>query len=137
MTEPLIYDLGAPGRMGTSLPDPGVPETALPADLLRTELDLPEVDQMTVVRHFTRLSKLNYAIDQNMSPLGSCTMKYNPRLNEDAARLPGFAASHPLQDPDTVQGNLALMFQLQEWLAEIGGWGGAALQPPAAAQGGF
>src|SRR3989338_1705080 len=137
MTDPLISALGAPGRMGTSLPDPGVPETALPADLLRTELDLPEVDQMTVVRHFTRLSKMNYSIDQNMYPLGSCTMKYNPRLNEDTARLPGFAASHPLQDPDLAQGSLALMYQLQEWLAEIGGWAGVSLQPAAGAQGEF
>jgi len=135
MTEPLIYDLGAPGREGVHMPDPDVPTTAFPANLLRTELDLPEVDQLTVVRHFTRLSKLNYAIDQGMYPLGSCTMKYNPRLNEDTARLPGFWSSHPLQDPDTVQGNLALMFQLQEWLGEIGGFAGVSLQPAAGAHG--
>jgi len=135
MTEPLIYDLGRPGRTGVSLPDPDVPETAFPADLVRGELDLPEVDQLTVVRHFTRLSKLNYSIDQNMYPLGSCTMKYNPRINEDVARLPGFAASHPLQDPDMVQGNLALMYQLQEWLKEIGGFAAVSLQPAAGAHG--
>ena len=137
MTEPLIYDLGAPGRVGVSLPDPDVPTTDLPADLLRADLDLPEVDQLTVVRHFTRLSKLNYSIDQNMYPLGSCTMKYNPRLNEDTARLPGFLHSHPLQDPDSVQGNLALMYQLQEWLKEIGGFAGVSLQPAAGAHGEF
>ena len=137
MTEPLIYDLGAPGRLGVSLPDPDVPTTDLPADLLRADLDLPEADQLTVVRHFTRLSKLNYSIDQNMYPLGSCTMKYNPRLNEDAARLPGFLHSHPLQDPDSVQGNLALMYQLQEWLKEIGGFAGVSLQPAAGAHGEF
>jgi len=137
MTEPLIYDLGAPGRCGTTLPDPDVPATPFPAGLLRSELDLPEVDQLTVVRHFTRLSKMNYSIDQNMYPLGSCTMKYNPRINEDVARLPGFALSHPLQDADTVQGNLALMYQLQEWLAEIGGWAGVSLQPAAGAHGEF
>src|SRR3972149_9197119 len=124
MTEPLICDLGAPGRQGVIMPDPDVPTTAFPADLLRADLDLPEVDQLTVVRHFTRLSKLNYSIDQGMYPLGSCTMKYNPRVNEDAARLPGFALSHPLQDPTTVQGNLALMYQLQEWLGGGGGGGG-------------
>ena len=137
MTEPLIYDLGAPGRQGVIMPDPDVPTTAFPADLLRTNLDLPEVDQLTVVRHFTRLSKLNYSIDQGMYPLGSCTMKYNPRLNEDTARLPGFWSSHPMQEPDTVQGNLALMYQLQEWLREIGGFAGVSLQPAAGAQGEF
>jgi len=137
MTEPLIYDLGAPGRQGVIMPDPDVPTTAFPADLLRTDLDLPEVDQLTVVRHFTRLSKLNYSIDQGMYPLGSCTMKYNPRLNEDTARLPGFWSSHPMQEPDTVQGNLALMYQLQEWLREIGGFAGVSLQPAAGAQGEF
>lgn len=135
MLEPLIYDLSRPGRTGVSLPEPDVPETAFPADLLRSDLDLPEVDQLTVVRHFTRLSQLNFSIDTRMYPLGSCTMKYNPRLNEDAARLPGFAASHPMQPQDAVQGNLALMYQLQEWLKEIGGFAGVSLQPAAGAHG--
>jgi glycine dehydrogenase subunit 2 len=133
--EPLIYDLSKPGRTGVSLPDSDVPETAFPAELLRAELDLPEVDQLSVVRHFTRLSQLNFSIDTRMYPLGSCTMKYNPRVNEDAARLPGFAASHPMQDPDTMQGNLMLMYQLQEWLKEIGGFAGVSLQPAAGAHG--
>jgi len=137
MSEPLIYDLGRPGRAGVHMPDPDVPVTAFPADLLRSDLDLPEVDQLTVVRHFTRLSKLNYSIDQGLYPLGSCTMKYNPRLNEDAARLPGFWSSHPMQDAETVQGSLALMYQLQEWLKEIGGFAGVSLQPAAGAQGEF
>jgi glycine dehydrogenase subunit 2 len=137
MPEPLIYDLGRPGRQGVSLPTPDVPLTPLPADLARDQLDLPEVDQLTVVRHFTRLSNLNYAIDKGMYPLGSCTMKYNPRLNEDTARLPGFAGSHPLQDPELAQGNLALMYQLQEWLKDIGGFAGVSLQPAAGAHGEF
>ncbi len=137
MTEPLIYDLGRPGRQGVSLPESDVPATALPAALLRAELDLPEVDQTTVVRHFTRLSRLNYGIDLGLYPLGSCTMKYNPRINEDAAKLAGFAASHPLQEADTVQGNLALMYQLQEWLKEIGGFAAVTLQPAAGAHGEF
>jgi glycine dehydrogenase subunit 2 len=137
MTEPLIYDLSRPGRTGVPMPEPDVPTTPFPADLVRGDLDLPEVDQLTVVRHFTRLSKLNYSIDQNMYPLGSCTMKYNPRLNEDTARLPGFWSSHPLQDVETVQGCLALMYQLQEWLKEIGGFAGVSLQPAAGAQGEF
>jgi glycine dehydrogenase subunit 2 len=137
MTEALIYDLGRPGRAGVQMPDPDVPLTAIPAGLARAELDLPEVDQTTVVRHFTRLSKMNYSIDQGLYPLGSCTMKYNPRLNEDTARLPGFWSSHPLQDPETAQGSLALMYQLQEWLKEIGGFAGVTLQPAAGAQGEF
>jgi glycine dehydrogenase subunit 2 len=137
MTEPLIYDLGRPGRTGVHMPAPDVPETPIPPHLVRADLDLPEVDQLTVVRHFTRLSKLNYSIDQGLYPLGSCTMKYNPRLNEDTARLPGFWSSHPLQDPTTVQGSLALMYQLQEWLKEIGGFAGLTLQPAAGAQGEF
>ena len=137
MTEPLIYDLGRAGRQGVSLPASDVPATDLPAELLRADLDLPEVDQTTVVRHFTRLSRLNYGIDLGLYPLGSCTMKYNPRINEDAAKLAGFAASHPLQEADTVQGNLALMYQLQEWLKEIGGFAAVTLQPAAGAHGEF
>ena len=136
-TEPLIYDLGRPGRMAVQMPEADVPLADIPAALVRDELDLPEVDQLTVVRHFTRLSKRNYSIDENMYPLGSCTMKYNPRLNEDTARLPGFAAGHPLIDPELAQGSLALMFQLQEWLKEIGGFAGITLQPAAGAQGEF
>ena len=137
MTEPLIYNLGRPGRVGVHMPEPDVPLTAIPEVLARASLDLPEVDQLTAVRHFTRLSKLNYSIDQGLYPLGSCTMKYNPRLNEDVARLPGFWTSHPLQDPETAQGNLAVMYQLQEWLKEIGGFAGVSLQPAAGAQGEF
>jgi len=135
MLEPLIYDLSRPGRQGVTLPACDVPPTPLPDGLARTTLDLPEVDQLTVVRHFTRLSQLNMGIDTHMYPLGSCTMKYNPRVNETAARLPGLAAAHPLQDPETVQGSLALMFALQEWLADIGGFAGVSLQPAAGAQG--
>lgn len=135
MLEPLIYDLSRPGRQGVTLPACDVPPTPLPDGLARTTLDLPEVDQLTVVRHFTRLSQLNMGIDTTMYPLGSCTMKYNPRVNETAARLPGLAAAHPLQDPETVQGSLALMFALQEWLADIGGFAGVSLQPAAGAQG--
>lgn len=136
-TEPLIYELSRPGRTGITLPNPDVPESPFPADLVRGDLDLPEVDQLTVVRHYTRLSQKNFAIDTNTYPLGSCTMKYNPRLNEDTARLPGLALTHPMQDPDTVQGNLALMYELQHWLKEIGGFAAVSLQPAAGAQGEF
>jgi glycine dehydrogenase subunit 2 len=135
MTEPLIYELSAPGRIGALLPDVDVPESPLPADLMRDDLDLPEVSELQVVRHFTNLSRLNYSIDTNFYPLGSCTMKYNPKLNEDMARLPGFSYLHPLTDEEGSQGALALMYQLQQWLAEISGFQGVSLEPAAGAQG--
>jgi len=140
--EPLIYDLGSPGRKAdTLLPKCDVPESdfraELPANLLRDELPLPEVAEIDVVRHFVRLSGLNYAIDKGFYPLGSCTMKYNPKIDEDAARIPGFAMLHPLQDPTTAQGALALMYTLQNWLAEIVGMEAVSLQPAAGAHGEF
>jgi glycine dehydrogenase subunit 2 len=137
MNEPIIYDLGAPGRVGIRMPEPDVPQTELPADLLREDLDLPEVDELTVLRHFQRLSHLNYNIESGFYPLGSCTMKYNPKLNEDIARLPGFAHIHPRQDTSTVQGALEVMYELQEWLKELGGFAGVSLQPAAGAHGEF
>jgi glycine dehydrogenase subunit 2 len=135
MTEPVIFDLGSPGRLGVSLPEPDVPAYPLPRGLARDDLPLPEVAENDVVRHFVRLSQFNYSIDTGFYPLGSCTMKYNPKVNEDAARLTGFAHSHPLQEATTVQGNLALMYSLQEWLKEIGGFAGVSLQPAAGAHG--
>ena len=137
MTEPLIYDLGAPGRSGLRLPAPNVPLSPLPEGMIRPELDLPEVSQFDVVRHFTRLSSLNHSIDKGFYPLGSCTMKYNPRINEDTARLPGFLGTHPLQDESISQGNLFVIHMLQEWLKEIGGFDGVSLQPAAGAHGEF
>jgi glycine dehydrogenase subunit 2 len=135
--EPLIYDLGSAGRSAIKMPDADVPKTELPAHLLRADLDLPEVSEMDVVRHFVRLSHFNHSVDQNFYPLGSCTMKYNPKLNEDMARLPGFAHIHPLQDGTTAQGALAMMYQLQRWLAELSGFEGVSLQPAAGAHGEF
>ena len=135
MSEPLIYDLSAPGRPGVPLPASDVPVAGLPKGLVRRDLPLPELSEIDVVRHFVRLSQLNHSIDTGFYPLGSCTMKYNPKVNEDAARLPGFAFSHPLQDPETAQGNLALMYSLQDWLCEIGGFAGISLQPAAGAHG--
>jgi glycine dehydrogenase subunit 2 len=134
MTEPLLCELSVSGRYGLRFPEPDVPLAEMPA-LLREDLPLPELSEVDVVRHFTRLSKYNYCIDQGMYPLGSCTMKYNPKINEETARLPGFAATHPLQPIETVQGNLLLMYELQEWLKEIGGFAGMTLQPAAGAQG--
>jgi glycine dehydrogenase subunit 2 len=135
MPEPLIYELSCEGRQGVTLPEPDVPTAELPEGFARQDLPLPELAELDVVRHFVRLSQLNHAIDTGFYPLGSCTMKYNPKINEDAARLTGFAFTHPLQDPETVQGNLALMYMLQEWLKEIGGFAGVSLQPAAGAHG--
>ena len=135
MIEPLLCELSVPGRRGVAFPEPDVPMTDLPAGLLRGDLPLPELSEVDVVRHFTRLSQFNYSIDTGMYPLGSCTMKYNPKINEDAARLPGFAYTHPLQPAITTQGNLMLMYYLGEFLKEIGGFAGITLQPAAGAQG--
>ncbi|MEJ7761236.1 MAG: aminomethyl-transferring glycine dehydrogenase subunit GcvPB [Thermomicrobiales bacterium] len=133
--EPLIYDLGKADRRAVRFPTPDVPETDLPADLCRESLDWPEVSEIDVIRHFTRLSQKNHAIDINMYPLGSCTMKYNPKINEAVARYPGFAGIHPDQDPATVQGMLELMWELQGMLAEISGFAHVTLQPAAGAHG--
>jgi glycine dehydrogenase subunit 2 len=135
MPEPLVYDLSSPGRTAVSLPDPDVPVTDLPSGFERDDLPLPELSEIDVVRHFVRLSQLNHSIDTGFYPLGSCTMKYNPKVNEDAARLAGFALSHPLQDQELSQGNLALMYEVQEWLKEVGGFAGVSLQPAAGAHG--
>jgi glycine dehydrogenase subunit 2 len=133
--EPNIYELSTTDRPSHRFPDLDVPAAELPKGMLRDQLELPELSELEVVRHFVRLSQLNYGIDTSFYPLGSCTMKYNPKVNEDAARLPGFAHTHPLQDTRVLQGNLALMFTLQEWLAEIGGFSGISLQPAAGAHG--
>jgi len=135
MLEPTIYELSSPGRVGVEFPAPDVPRAPLPEELERQDLPLPELSELDVVRHFTHISNLNYSIDFGFYPLGSCTMKYNPKVNEAAARLPGFAHTHPLQPIETVQGNLALMFELQEWLKEISGMAAVTLQPAAGAQG--
>ncbi len=135
--ESLIYDISAPGRKGVNLPKCDVPETALPDGWLRDTLDFPEVSEMDAVRHFVNLSQLNYGIDKGFYPLGSCTMKYNPKLNEDVARYAGFAQLHPLTDQDGAQGALAVMYTLQNWLAEVSGFAAVSLSPAAGAQGEF
>ena len=135
--QPLIYDISAPGRIGVNLPDCDVPRAPLPAELMRADLALPEVGEVQVVRHFVKLSQLNYSIDQGLYPLGSCTMKYNPKVNEDAARLAGFAQLHPLTDESGSQGALFLMHELQNWLGEISGFDSVSLTPAAGAQGEF
>ncbi len=135
MTEKTIYEISQPGRKGVTFPDPDVPESTLPEQLNREKLQLPELTELDVVRHFTNLSKLNYSIDSGFYPLGSCTMKYNPKINEEVSRLPGFAHTHPLQPDITVQGNLYLMHTLQEFLQEISGFHRVCLTPAAGAQG--
>jgi glycine dehydrogenase subunit 2 len=135
MPEPLLFELSKPGRHGVPAPASDVPAREAPAHLCRETLDLPEVAERDVIRHFTRLSQLNYAIDLGLYPLGSCTMKYNPRINEDCARQPGFALLHPYQPAETVQGALELLYELQGYLAEISGFDAVTLQPAAGAHG--
>jgi len=138
IVEPTIFDLSSPGRIGVRMPASDVPETTLPpGELLRSDLPLPELAEVDVVRHYMHLSRFNYSVDSGFYPLGSCTMKYNPKINEDTARLPGFLYTHPLQPIETAQGNLVLMYQLQEWLKEIAGFAAVTLQPAAGAHGEF
>ncbi|MCJ7509399.1 MAG: aminomethyl-transferring glycine dehydrogenase subunit GcvPB [Dehalococcoidia bacterium] len=132
----LTFDLGKPGRTACSLPPCDVPEADLPPpSLLRRELNLPELSQVDLVRYFLALSRRNYSVDSGFYPLGSCTMKYNPKVHEKLACLPGFSGLHPLQPLATVQGALALMHDLQRWLADITGLDGVSLAPAAGAQG--
>ena len=135
MTEPTIFDLSRPNRRGIRFPAPDVPLSDIPQEFLREELPLPEVPENEVVRHFTNISQLNHAVDIGFYPLGSCTMKYNPKINEETARLPGFSQIHPLQPVETVQGALGLMYETQQWLGEISGFDAVSLQPAAGAHG--
>jgi len=137
-----IFEKSQAGRQGVALPALDVPETPweklLPSEFVRkTPAGLPEVSEVDVVRHFTALSQLNFGVDEGFYPLGSCTMKYNPKINENAARMPGFAAIHPFQGEENVQGALELLFHLQEMLAEITGMRAVTLQPAAGAHGEF
>jgi glycine dehydrogenase subunit 2 len=132
----LTFDRSTPGQQGVLLPACDVPETPLPSEAeLRQDLRLPELSQLETVRYFTALSRLNFSIDTGFYPLGSCTMKYNPKVNEDIAALPGFAGLHPEQPLETVQGTLGLMHELQEMLAELTGLYTTSLAPMAGAQG--
>lgn len=140
LDEPLICERGSPGRIGYSLPEDDLPAGTLahdlPAELCRESLeDFPEVSEGEVVRHFTRLSQWNLSAATTLYPLGSCTMKYNPVVNELVARLPGFAHLHPLIPDDLAQGALALFVSLEQALAEISGMDAVSLQPAAGAHG--
>ena len=135
-----IYERSVPGRRAAALPDAGVPEVPIedliPAGLLRDQpANLPEIAEPEIVRHYNRLSRRNFDLDTGMYPLGSCTMKHNPRLNERVAALPGHARLHPAQDPRRAQGALELMWNLQESLAEICGLPHVSLQPSAGSHG--
>jgi len=136
--EPISIDLGRGGRRGFYLPEPDVGqiEPAIPANLMRTTVPAwPEMSESEVVRHFIRLSIKNHHVDKNLYPLGSCTMKYNPKVCEVMARLPGMVDLHPLQDDVSMQGALALMWKLEQLLAAISGFEAVSLQPAAGAQG--
>src|SRR5947207_1120945 len=135
--EALIFERSQPGRVGYRLPALDVDETPLDEIVPRAfqrddDLEgLPEVSEVDVIRHFTRMSTWNYSIDLGMYPLGSCTMKYNSRLNERVARIDGFANLHPLTVGQDAQGALQVIYELQEWLAEITGLPGISVQPAA------
>jgi glycine dehydrogenase subunit 2 len=133
----LIFERGSKGRSGLFWPaEDEDPAAALPSALLRKEIaGFPEVGELEAVRHFTRLSQRNFAIESQFYPLGSCTMKYNPKVNEIVARLPGFAQVHPLAPSELLQGALALLFELEAMLGEISGMEQVSLQPSAGAQG--
>ena len=135
MVEPTVYELSVEGRSGDGVAEPDVPQVTLPQDILRKDNGLPEVSQLDVVRHFQALAQTNFGVDSGFYPLGSCTMKYNPKSVENAAHLKGYTLCHPLQNPLSTQGSLALMHGLQSWLAEIGGFTAVSLQPAAGAHG--
>lgn len=135
LKEPLLFEISQPGRQGYSLPQ-GEIKHRPPESLLRKKPPrLPELAEPDVVRHYTRLSQWNFSIDTNFYPLGSCTMKYNPRINEEVCRYTGFSHVHPLQPEATVQGCLQLMHELGLYLAELGGLDAVTLQPSAGAHG--
>ena len=140
MSEKLIFEKGAPGRRTSIMSALDVPveplENIVPAGMLRqNDAPLPEVSEIEIVRHYTHLSQRNFGVDTGFYPLGSCTMKYNPKVNEDMAALPGFAHIHPLQPESSVQGAIQIFYELEQYLAEIAGMTRVTLQPSAGAHG--
>ncbi|MFQ3588110.1 MAG: aminomethyl-transferring glycine dehydrogenase subunit GcvPB [Fimbriimonadaceae bacterium] len=133
----LIFEKSSPGRIGCNVPRCDTPEVDLEAVLgpTRRDLNLPEIGELDVVRHFTNLSQINYGIETGFYPLGSCTMKYNPKINERAASLPGFTHIHPMQPVETAQGALEILWNVQEILKEVTGFDAVTLQPVAGAHG--
>ncbi|MBT7975271.1 MAG: aminomethyl-transferring glycine dehydrogenase subunit GcvPB [Rhodospirillaceae bacterium] len=135
LAEPLIFELDSPGRCGVDLPPAPAVENRLGGLERQAPIGLPGLSDPQVVRHFVRLSRNNFAIDAGLYPLGSCTMKHNPRLNEKVARLPGFADIHPMQPMETVQGALELIDTLADWLLTLTGMPAIAMSPAAGAHG--
>ena len=135
LNEPLLWEKGSKGRSGCSIPDSDVDASPLDPDLVGPGPDFPDLSEVDVVRHYTRLSTWNFGVDTGMYPLGSCTMKYNPKTNERQARLPGFATAHPLLPPELAQGALEMMYHLERYLEEVTGMQAASLQPAAGAHG--
>jgi glycine dehydrogenase subunit 2 len=135
INEGLLWEKGRPGRSAMSIPESGVPAASLPADLAGPGPDWPDLSEQEVARHYTRLSTWNFGVDTGMYPLGSCTMKYNPKINEALASLPGFANAHPLLPAEAAQGELRLLYEMEQYLAEITGLRAASLQPGAGAHG--
>jgi len=133
--EPLLWEKGREGREGFSMPRRDVDSFPMDESLIGPKPEVPSLSEVEIVRHYTRLSTWNFGVDTGMYPLGSCTMKYNPKVNEKLASLPGFAGAHPLLPERMVQGNLRLMFELERHLAEITGMDAVTLQPAAGAQG--
>src|SRR5437763_94026 len=133
--EPLLFEQDSPGKCGVDLPEPPAFKSRLGGLERRGRIGLPGLSEPQIVRHFTRLSQKNYAIDTGLYPLGSCTMKHNPRLNEKLARLPGLADIHPLQPVSTVPGALELIDMLAHWLKRLTGMPAIALSPAAGAHG--
>src|SRR5215472_7094194 len=133
--EPLIFEQGEPERTGVDLPAPPAHRDRLGGLERKGAIGLPGLSEPQVVRHYTRLSQKNYAIDMGLYPLGSCTMKHNPRLNEKLVRLPGLGDLHPLQPVSTVQGALALIDRLAHWLKTLTGMPAVAMSPAAGAHG--
>jgi glycine dehydrogenase subunit 2 len=135
LNEPLLWEKGRPGRRGFSMPRRDVEARPLDPELVGDGPDFPDLSEVDLVRHYTRLSTWNFGVDTGMYPLGSCTMKYNPKTNERQAALPGFAGAHPLLPPELAQGALELMHRLERYLAEITGMDAVSLQPAAGAHG--
>ena len=140
--EALLFEKSSAGRRGVAVPafdiDEVAPETLIPAEMIRGDIDgFPELSELDTVRHFTRLSQLNFGIDTTFYPLGSCTMKYNPKVNDEIAAIKGFSKLHPYQPVELTQGALQLVYEMEEFLAEINGMDGVTLHPAAGAQGEF
>ncbi|HYF94065.1 MAG TPA: aminomethyl-transferring glycine dehydrogenase subunit GcvPB [Symbiobacteriaceae bacterium] len=139
-TVPLIFEKSTSGKRAITFPRCDVPEVALesliPSELLRQKpAALPEVSEIEAVRHFTQLSRRNHGVDVDFYPLGSCTMKYNPKVNEEVCRMPGVGFAHPLQPAETAQGNLKMLHTMEQWLCEVTGMDRMTLQPAAGAHG--